>query len=249
MSSTFATNRRRFIKTLGAGVLAAPLLSRNLFAASPQNALLRHASFGAAGMAWQDIQAICSNPFVKLVAVAEVDLNRIADVKASFPDVRIYQDWRELLDREQNNIDSVNVSTPDHHHAPMAMSAMQLGKHVYCQKPLAHDVYETRMLTEYARKKKLITQMGIQVHSTKPYRQAVALVQQGAIGKVKEVHTWSNKKWGDVGAAAVTNGRNPERFQLGPVAWRLRTAAFYRRQLLSSGDMAEAPGFRHGHVR
>jgi len=200
VSLSFAPNRRQFIKTLGAGVLAGPLLTRNLFSSAPPNALLRHASFGAAGMAWQDIQAICSNPFVKLVAVAEVDLSRLADVKASFPDVKVYQDWRELLDREQNNIDSVNVSTPDHMHAPMAMSAMQLGKHVYCQKPLAHDVYETRMLTEYARKKKLITQMGIQVHSQKPYRQAVALVHQGAIGKVKEVHTWSNKKWGDVGA-------------------------------------------------
>jgi hypothetical protein len=198
VSHSFDLNRRRFIKTLTAGAIAAPFVTRNLFSAPP-NALLRHASFGAAGMAWADIQAICSNPFVKLVAVAEVDLNRLADVKASFPDVRVYQDWRELLDREHRNIDSVNVSTPDHLHAPMAMSAMQLGKHVYCQKPLAHDVYETRMLTEYARKKRLITQMGIQVHSQKPYRQAVALVQQGAIGKVKEVHTWSNKKWGDVG--------------------------------------------------
>jgi predicted dehydrogenase len=160
-------------------------------------------------MAWQDIQAICSNPFVKLVAVAEVDLSRLADVKASFPDVKVYQDWRELLDREHKNIDSVNVSTPDHMHAPMAMSAMQLGKHVYCQKPLAHDIYEVRMLTEYARKKKLITQMGIQVHSQKPYRQAVALVHQGAIGKVKEVHTWSNKKWGDV-------GRPPSRTDVAP---------------------------------
>ncbi|HTO03990.1 MAG TPA: Gfo/Idh/MocA family oxidoreductase, partial [Opitutus sp.] len=171
-----------------------------------------HASFGAAGMAWHDIQAICSNPFVKLVAVAEVDLSRLADVKASFPEVKVYQDWRELLDREQGNIDSVNVSTPDHMHAVMAMSAMQLGKHVYCQKPLAHDLYETRMMTEYARKRKLITQMGIQVHSQKPYRQAVALVQQGAIGKVKEVHTWSNKKWGDVGAPPVRADAIPADF-------------------------------------
>ena len=133
-------DRRRFIQTLGAGILAAPLVTRNLLGAAPANALLRHASFGAAGMAWHDIQAICSNPFVKLVAVAEVDLSRLADVKASFPDVRVYQDWRELLDREERNIDSVNVSTPDHMHAVMAMSAMQLGKHVYCQKPLAHDL-------------------------------------------------------------------------------------------------------------
>ncbi len=85
-------------------------------------------------------------------------------------------------------------------HAPMAYSAMQLGKHVYCQKPLAHDLYETRALTRLAREKRLVTQMGIQIHSEKAYRQAVALVQAGAIGKVREVHTWSSKKWGDIGA-------------------------------------------------
>jgi predicted dehydrogenase len=95
-------------------------------------------------------------------------------------------------------------------HAPIAMSAMQLGKHVYCQKPLAHDIYETRMLTNYAREKRLITQMGIQIHSYKVYRQAVAIVQSGVIGKVKEVHTWSNKKWGDLGRPPEKNDPVPE---------------------------------------
>jgi hypothetical protein len=193
-----ASSRRAFLKTLGAAGVAAPFFARNLHAAVPSE-VLRHASFGAAGMAWSDIQAITSNPFVKLVAVAEVDSNRLKQLKETFPDTRVYQDWRQLLDKEARNIDSVNVSTPDHMHAPIAMSAMQLGKHVYCQKPLAHDIYETRMLTNYAREKKLVTQMGIQIHSFKVYRQAVALVQSGAIGKVKEVHTWSSKKWGAVG--------------------------------------------------
>jgi predicted dehydrogenase len=151
-------------------------------------------------MAWADIQAICSNPFVKLVAVADVDLNRLTQVLEAFPGVKVYQDWRVLLDKEQGNLDSVNVSTPDHMHAPIALSAMHLGKHVYCQKPLTHDLHETRVLTEVAREKKLVTQMGIQIHSQKVYRQAVALVQGGAIGKVKEDHTWSNKKWGATGA-------------------------------------------------
>ncbi|MCX6952481.1 MAG: Gfo/Idh/MocA family oxidoreductase [Verrucomicrobia bacterium] len=191
--------RRTFLKTLGAAGLAVPFFARNAHAAEPSK-VLRHASFGASGMAWSDIQAIASNKFVKLVAVADVDLNRVADVKSMFPDVRVYQDWRQLLEKEGKNIDSVNVSTPDHMHAPIAYSAMQLGKHVYCQKPLAHDIYETRMLTNFAREKKLITQMGIQIHSQKVYRQAVAIVQSGVIGKVKEVHTWSSKKWGDVGA-------------------------------------------------
>ena len=204
-------NRRRFIRTLGAGALVAPFVTRNLLAAPPSG-ILRHASFGAAGMAWADIEAICSNPFVKLVAVAEVDLSRIKDVRAAFPEAKIYQDWRVLLEREHRHLDSVNVSTPDHLHAPIALSAMQLGKHVYCQKPLAHDLHETRVLTEYARRKRLVTQMGIQVHSLKPYRQVVALVQSGAIGKVREVHTWSNKQWGDTGAPPVRGDAAPRDF-------------------------------------
>ena len=203
MSNPPPATRRTFLKTLGAAGLTAPFIARNLHAAAPSR-VLRHASFGAAGMAWADIQAITSNPFVKLIAVADVDLSRVKQVKEAFPDVKVYQDWRQLLDREQGNIDSVNVSTPDHMHAPIALSAMQLGKHCYCQKPLAHDIYETRMLTNFAREKKLVTQMGIQIHSYRVYRQAVAIVQSGAIGKVKEVHTWSNKKWGDT-------GRPPER--------------------------------------
>jgi hypothetical protein len=161
-------------------------------------------------MAANDIQALCSNPFVKLVAVADVDLNRAAKLKETYPDVKIYQDWRQLLDKEGNNIDSVNVSTPDHMHAPIALSAMQLGKHCYCQKPLAHDIHETRTLTNFAREKKLVTQMGIQIHSYKVYRQAVALVQSGAIGKVKEVHTWSSKKWGDTGQPPAKSDPVPQ---------------------------------------
>jgi predicted dehydrogenase len=212
MSTPHAINRRTFLKAAGAAGLVAPFVTRHLMAQSPSR-VLRHASFGASGMAWSDIQAICSNPFVKLVAVAEVDLTKLEAVKAAHPEVRVYQDWRQLLDKEQNNIDSVNVSTPDHMHAPIALSAMQLGKHCYCQKPLTHDIYETRVLTNFAREKKLVTQMGIQIHSMKVYRQAVAIVQSGAIGKVKEVHTWSSKKWGDRGAPparvdAVPSGFN-----------------------------------------
>lgn len=230
MPSPHLVNRRHFLKTLGAAGVVAPFVTRDLIAAPPSG-VLRHASFGSAGMAWSDIQAICSNPFVKLVAVAEVDLNRLKEVKSWHPDVKVYQDWRELLDKEGRNIDSVNVSTPDHLHAPIALSAMQLGKHVYCQKPLCHDIYETRKLTEFAREKKLVTQMGIQIHSQKVYRQAVALVQSGVIGKVKEVHTWSSKKWGDMGPPPKTQDAVPAGFNwdlwLGGMAPRPFVAGYY----------------------
>ncbi len=204
--------RRGFLKAVGAAALAAPSFTRHLLSAPP-SAMLRHASCGADGMAWADIQAITSNPFVKLVAVAEVDQTRLANVVAAFPDVKIYADWREMLDREQHELDSVNVSTPDHTHALIALAAMQLGKHVYCQKPLTHDLHETRVLTDFARgHPSLVTQMGIQVHAQKPYRQAVALIQGGAIGKVKEVHTWSSKQWGDTGPPPATGDAVPATF-------------------------------------
>src|SRR5207248_121336 len=101
-------NRRSFLKTIGAAALGAPFLTRGLMAQSP-NGVVRHASFGAAGMAWSDVTEFSKFPQFKLVAVAEVDLNRTAELKKKFPDVTVYQDWRKLLDKEAKNIDSVNV--------------------------------------------------------------------------------------------------------------------------------------------
>lgn len=200
MPSNSELKRRTFLQTLGAAGLVAPALPAKLVAAAPHGRL-RHASFGAGGMAGHDIDMICSSPKVDFVAVAEVDLQRgVPELMEKYPHLRVYQDWRELLDREHHNIDSVNVSTPDHMHGPIAMEAMRRGKHVYCQKPLAHDIYDVRQLTHYAREHGLVTQMGIQIHSQSPYLEAVSLVQRGAIGKVKEVHLWSDKKWGDAGA-------------------------------------------------
>jgi predicted dehydrogenase len=196
MSRQPSTNRRSFLKHAAAIGIAAPYFIRNLRAAPPSEAV-RHASFGASGMAGADLRSITSHKAVKLVCVAEVDANRAADLKKDFPETKVYTDYREMLDKENKNLDCVNVSTPDHMHAPMAMSAMQLGLHVYGQKPLSHDVYESRRMTEFAREKKLVTQMGIQIHSSVEYRTAVKLVQDGAIGLIKEVHTFSDKKWGD----------------------------------------------------
>ena len=196
MSRPLMTSRREFLRQAAVGAIAAPAFIRNLTAAPPSE-VVRHASFGASGMAGADWGAIVSHPKVKLVCVAEVDLARAEDLRKARPDVRVYQDWREMLDKEHKNLDSVNVSTPDHMHAPMGMSAMQHGLHLYGQKPLTHDVYESRRLAEYAAEKKLVTQMGIQVHSDSTYRTAVDVIQSGAIGKVTAVHTWSNKKWGD----------------------------------------------------
>lgn len=184
--------RRTFLKQAA----AAPFFLPRLFSAPPSSTL-RLASFGADGMAYATLHGIATHQKVKLVCVAEVDSTRLARLKAKYPEARVYEDWREMLAKERKNLDIACVGTPDHMHAPQAMSAMREGLHVYLQKPLCHDIYETRRVTEFARKKKLVTQMGIQIHSAPEYRTAIALIQSGAIGKVKEVHAWSEKKWGD----------------------------------------------------
>jgi predicted dehydrogenase len=195
MNPTAHLTRRQFLQQVGLVGLAAPWAARGLRAASP-NEVWHHASFGASGMAAADIESITRHPGVKLVAVADVDLDRAAELKKKFADLRVYQDWRQLLDKEKD-LQSVNVSTPDHMHAPIGMSALQRGKHLFGQKPLAHDVFEARQMTRLAREKRLATQMGIQIHSASEYRTAVRLVQDLAVGKIKEVHSWSSKKWGD----------------------------------------------------
>ena len=221
--------RRSFLKTLGATTLAAPFVTRGLLAQSP-NSVLRHASFGASGQALSDLNEIAKFKQVRLVAVAEVDLNRTVELKKKFPDITIYQDWRQLLDKEAKNIDSVNVSTPDHMHAVMGMSAMQLGKHVYGEKPLAHDLYEVRKLTEFSRRKGLVTQMGIQIHAASPYRMASRLVQSGVIGKIKEVHSWCPKSWGDATARPDKSDPVPHGFD-----WDLWLGVCARRPFIGNG--------------
>lgn len=198
MPRTLRTDRRRFLKQAAAAGFAVPLIARNLMSAPPSGRV-RHASFGANGMAGADMMTFSSHPNLDLVCVAEVDTARLNLVKEQLAgkNVKVYQDWREMLDKEGKNLDTANIGTPDHMHAPMAMSAMQLGLHVYVQKPMAHDIYEARRLTEFAREKKLITQMGIQIHSTAYYRLGVEVIRSGAIGKVKEVHLWTDRKWGD----------------------------------------------------
>jgi predicted dehydrogenase len=186
--------RRAALKS-AAATFAAPFVWRLHAHAAPSDTVL-HASFGASGMAGADIGSLTASKHLKLVAVAEVDQSRLKMVKEKFPDCKIYEDYRVLLDKEKD-LHSVNVSTPDHMHAPIAMRAMNRGLHVYGQKPLTQTIHEARRLAEVAAEKKLVTQMGIQIHSHPVHKLVVKLVQDGAIGKVKEVHSWSGKSWGD----------------------------------------------------
>ncbi|MEX2173204.1 MAG: Gfo/Idh/MocA family oxidoreductase [Pirellulaceae bacterium] len=185
------TNRRQFLATSAA---AASALSLGAYAnparaqqSKSPNERLRIAAVGTTRRAGENLKQLASQ---EIVALAEVDDNLLQESSAKFPSARKYRDYRILLEKEAGNLDAVLVATPDHSHAPAAAMAMRLGKHCYCEKPLTHTVYEARTLANLAKEKKLVTQMGNQIHAGDNYRRVVELIQSGAIGPVKEVHVW-----------------------------------------------------------
>jgi len=131
-----------------------------------------------------------------IVALCDVNEERLDAAAAKLPKAHKYVDFRKLYD-ESKDIDAVVVCTTEHTHAFAMMPAIQLGKHIYCEKPLAHSVWETRVITEAARKARIVTQMGTQMHATNNFRRVVELIQTGAIGPVREVHVWVSRAWGD----------------------------------------------------
>ncbi|MCH7227518.1 Gfo/Idh/MocA family protein [Haloferula sp. A504] len=189
-------SRRSVLKLLGTSAAAAPFVTTNLIAAPPSGKV-RHGAFALAGQGWADLQQLANVENVEIAALCDVDLNRAKKAREMFPKAKFYQDWRELLENE--DLDTANVSVPDHMHAAIAVTAMKKGIHIYGQKPLAHNLRETRRMTDLAAEKKLVTQMGIQIHSTAYYQIARQMMQDEAIGKVKEIHIWSGKSWGDMG--------------------------------------------------
>lgn len=190
--------RREIIGTAASLGLALPAVVPGLVRAASPNETVGHASVGAAARAWGDLHEITQHRHAKLVAVCDVDERRFRQVAEAHPDVPRYKDWREMYEREGKRIDSVNVSTPDHGHAIQALTAMRMGIHVYCQKPLARWLHEVRRLTEYAEAHpELVTQLGIQSRSRMEYRLAVHMVESGLLGRVRRIHAWSNKDgWG-----------------------------------------------------
>src|SRR5262249_23188349 len=134
---------------------------------------------------------------VEVVSLCDTDesakhLGRAAE---KYPSAKRFTDWRKLFEQART-FDAVMVATPDHMHAPISLPAMQLGKHVFCEKPLTHSVFEARQMRQAAKKYRVITQMGNQIQSYAEYRTAVKLVRDGAIGKVRFVHSWQSGKLG-----------------------------------------------------
>jgi predicted dehydrogenase len=154
--------------------------------ASP-NEKLNLAGIGVGGQGGWDIGECASQ---NVVALCDVDDRRAAASYTRFPKAKRFRDFRKMLDTMGREIDAVVIGTPDHTHAPPAVMAMKMGKHCYCEKPLAHCVYEVRTMIDLAKKHKLATQMGTQIHAGGNYRRVVELVQSGAIGPVGEVHVW-----------------------------------------------------------
>jgi predicted dehydrogenase len=186
--------RRVFIKT-SAAFAGIQILPKNVLAEAP-NSKLAVAQIGTAGMGSGDLNSVADHARVVITGLCDIDVSRMKDPGNKHPDAKQFQDYREMFSTMGDKLDAVVVSTPDHTHAPASMLAMNLGKHVYCQKPLTHSVYESRRMREVAAEKKLVTQMGIQIHAHVAYRMATELIQSGAIGKVKKVVAWSNKNWG-----------------------------------------------------
>jgi len=188
-------SRRKFIKNAslaGAGFFIVPrhVLGRGFVAPSDK---LNIAGIGAGGKGESDLAEFSKSSKVNIVALADVDDRQCKKSRDRFSKAHYYKDFREMLDKEKNNIDACSISTPDHTHAVATLACMQLGKHVYTQKPLTHDIYEARVLTEAAKKYKVVTQMGNQGGSGDGVRRAKEIYDAGLIGDVHTAYAWTNR--------------------------------------------------------
>lgn len=181
-------SRRSFLKLAATSTIAFPFVSaRNVLGA---NSRLNIAGIGAGGKGGVDL-GYCRNE--NIVALCDVDQNNAAHTFKAFPKAAQFKDFRRMLEQKGSSVDAVTISTPDHTHFHAAVLAINMGKHVYVQKPLTHTIWEARTLTQLARRKKVVTQMGNQGHSQTDSRRLVELIQAGVIGDVKEVHVWTNR--------------------------------------------------------
>ncbi|RQP19446.1 MAG: gfo/Idh/MocA family oxidoreductase, partial [Parapedobacter sp.] len=189
-------SRRDFISTASLAVAGVTIVPRHVLGGkgfiAPSDKLLI-AGVGVGGKGRSDLKNFYDSGKAEIAYLCDVDDRMAKESRERFPKAKYYHDWRELFDKESKHFDAVSVSTPDHNHAIIAMGAMQLGKHVYVQKPLTHDIYEARKLTEAAKKYKVVTQMGNQGASGDGVRQLREWFDAGIIGDVHTVYTWTNR--------------------------------------------------------
>jgi predicted dehydrogenase len=188
--------RRQFLKTATGAAAAFSIVPRHVLGRgmNPPSEKLNIAGIGAGGMGGGDIDAVSGGN--NIIALCDVDLRRASAIK-KFPKAKVYRDFRKMFDEMEKNIDAVVVGTPDHTHAVAAMAAIKRGKHVYCEKPLAHSVGEVRALMKAAQDYKVVTQLGNQGHSFDTIRLFCEWIWDGAIGNVHTIHC---------GCSAVNSG-------------------------------------------
>ena len=186
--ATKRISRRTFVGGAVAAVGLAPAILRG----QNLNNRLNIAIIGAGGRGRDNLRGVAGE---NIVALCDVNRTSIAAAATQFPQAKTFADLRKVFDSSRD-FDAVVVSTCEHTHAFATMLALEAGKHVYCEKPLAYNIWETRQIREKAAKVKVATQMGIQIHAGDNYRRVVELVQSGAIGAVREAHVWVGRAWG-----------------------------------------------------
>ncbi|WP_286764923.1 MULTISPECIES: Gfo/Idh/MocA family protein [Rhodopirellula] len=210
MSNKQLPNRRDIL--VGGTALAAAGLGNVSPAQDPArssaNDRLKIAAIGVGGRGGANLRTMEQTGLVDVVAVCDVDTRFTNQAIQRHPKARAFRDFRKLYDIVGNDIDGVVVSTTEHTHAFATMPALQLGKHVYCEKPLAYNIDETRKIAEAAERAGVVTQMGTQIHAGDNYHRVVELIQSGAIGDVNEAHVWVNRAWGLQSEAAAKKHRD-----------------------------------------
>ena len=220
-------SRRKFLSNSAAAAFSFHFIPSSLMGANAPSNKLNIAGIGVGGMGGGNLSRCESE---NIVALCDVDSDYAAKTFKRYPKANVYTDYRVLLEKEKD-IDAVVIATPDHSHAVITMAALQAGKHIYCQKPLTHTVYEARKITEAARKYKVQTQMGNQGHSSEHIRLLKEWLADGAIGNVREVHAWTNRPvggdpWSDFAIKAQSKETPPVPeslnwdLWLGPVPYR-----------------------------
>lgn len=188
-------SRRHFIRntSLAAGsffIVPRHVLGRGFIAPSDK---LNIGIIGVGGKGAYNTKMVYNNGAENIAALCDVDERQTVEARKQFDKAPFYRDFRQMLEKENKNIDAVIVSTPDHMHTVIALAAMQMGKHVYVEKPLTHDIAEARLLTQAAKKYRVVTQMGNQGSSGDDTRKVEAWIQDGVIGDVHTVHVWTNR--------------------------------------------------------
>ncbi len=192
------SNRRQFLRC-GSALAATSLVSAGWKPAAVRaaaNDRMKVAFIGVGGRGAGNLKTIAATGKIDVVAVCDVDSRFLELAGKQFPAAKRFRDFRRLYDAVGDNIDAAVVSTTEHTHAYATMPALKLGKHVYCEKPLAYNIAETRAVTEAAQSAGVVTQMGTQIHATDNYHRVVELIQSGAIGDVHEAHVWVGRAWG-----------------------------------------------------